>query len=64
MPMDEFDSASSENSDSQEGDERENLWMCGASQATMLTDGSEWHKEVDNDNFIPIPFPEEKFEPV
>ena len=41
MPMDEFDSASSENSDSQEDDERENLWMCGASPVTMLRDGYE-----------------------
>ena len=64
MPMDEFDSASSEESDSQEGDEQTNLWMCGASQATMLTDGSKWRKEVENDNFIPAPYPEEKFEPV
>ena len=31
MPMDEFDLASSEESNSQEGDERANLWMCGAS---------------------------------
>ena len=30
----------------------------------MLTDGSEWRKEVENDNFIPAPYPEEKFEPV
>ena len=64
MPMDEFDSASSENSDSQEGDKQANLWMCGASQATMLTDGSEWRKEVENDKFILVPYPEEKFEPV
>ena len=63
MPMDEFDSASSENSNSQEGDKRANLWMCGASQATMLTDGFEWRKEVENDKFIHVPYPEEKFEP-
>ena len=38
--------------------------MCGASQATMLTDGSKWRKEVENDKFIPAPYPEEKFEPM
>ena len=38
--------------------------MCGASQATMQTDGSEWRKEVEDDAFIPTPYPEEKFEPV
>ena len=64
MPMDEFDSISSEDFDSQECDKRVSLWMCGASQATMLTDGSEWRKEVENDKFIPVPYPEEKFEPV
>ena len=32
MPMDEFDSASSENSDSSSGANQENLWVCGASK--------------------------------
>ena len=30
----------------------------------MLTDGSEWCKEVEIDQFIHVPYPEEKFEPV
>ena len=64
MPMEEFDSASSENSNSDEGENRANLWMCGASQTTMITDGSNWHKEVENNTFVLVPYLEEKFNPV
>ena len=63
MPMEEFDSASSENSDSSD-EQRENLWMCGASKASVVTDGSEWCKDVMDEAYVPIPYPEEKFEPV
>ena len=64
MPMEEFDSASSENSDSSGEPQRENLWMCGASKASVVTDGSEWCKDVMEEAYVPIPYPEEKFEPV
>ena len=60
--MEEFDCASSENSNSAEEDEKANLWMCGASKASMVIDKLEWCKEVMNDAFIPIPYPKEKFE--
>ena len=64
MPMEEFDSTSSKNSNSNEGEDRANLWMCGASQTTMIADGSDWRKEVENDAFVPVPYPEEKLNPV
>ena len=64
MPMEEFDSASSEQSDSSNEDQKENLWMCGASKASMVTDGSEWYRDVMDEAYVPIPYPEEKFEPV
>ena len=43
MPMEEFDSGSSECS-SKSSDQRENphLWLCGASKTSMQTDGSQW----------------------
>lgn len=61
-PMEEFDSASSENSDS--ADEKEDLWVCGASQKSVITDGSEWCKYVMDDAYVSIPFKEEKLGPV
>ena len=64
MPMEEFDSASLELSDSSNEDQKENLWMCGASKASMVTDGSEWCRDVMDEAYVPIPYPEEKFEPV
>ena len=62
MPMEEFDSASSENSNSSAKNNRENLWMCGASQASMITDGLEWCKDVMDESYFLSPFFEEKFE--
>ena len=62
-PMEEFDSASSENSDSTEEKDQENLWVCGASRKSVMTDGSEWCKDVMNEAYIPIPFQEEKLKP-
>ena len=34
--------------------------MCGASRKSVMTDGSEWCKEVMDEAYIPIPFLEEK----
>ena len=62
--MEEFDSASYENSGSSDDDQQENMWMCGASKASMVTDGSEWCRDVMDEAYVPIPYPEEKFEPV
>ena len=64
MPVEEFDSASSEDSDSLEEKNSQNLWLCGASKASMLMDGLEWQKKVINEYFVPIPYPKEMFEPV
>ena len=64
MPMEEFDSASFENLSSFNNDQRENMWMCGASKASMVNDGSEWCREVMDEAYVLIPYPEEKFEPV
>ena len=63
MPMEEFDSASSKNFGSNDEENLEISWICGASKASMVTDGSEWHKEVQNNSFTPVPYPE-TFEPV
>ena len=30
----------------------------------MIMDGSDWRKEVENDAFVPVSYPEEKFNPV
>ena len=38
--------------------------MCGASKASVVTDGSEWCKDVMDEAYVPIPYPEENFEPV
>ena len=62
MLVEEFDLASSETSSSF-SKEPANLWICGASKASMLTNGIEWRKEVTDDAFVPIPYLEEKFEP-
>ena len=64
MPMDEFDSASSEESDSTEEGNHANLWMCDASKMSMKTDGTELSREVMDPAYVPIPYSEEKFEPV
>ena len=37
--------------------------MCGASRKSVMTDGSEWCKDVMNEAYIPIPFQEEKLKP-
>ena len=62
-PMEEFDSASSENSDSSDEKDHENLWVCGASRKSTMTDGSEWCKDVMDEAYIPIPFQQEKLNP-
>ena len=64
MPMDEFDSASSEESDSTKEGDRTNLWMCDASKMSMKRDGTEFSREVMDPAYVPIPYSEEKFEPV
>ena len=40
------------------------MWMCGASKASMVTNGLEWCRDVMDEAYVPIPYPEEKFEPV
>ena len=62
--MEEFDSASSEISNSSKEEIRENLWVCGASKASLVTDGSKWCKEAMNDTYVPISYLEEKLEPM
>ena len=64
MPMEEFDSASLEQEESSNENQRENLWMCGASKASMVTDGSDWCRDIMDEAYVPIPYPKEKFEPV
>ena len=63
MPMEEFDSASSEQSDSSNEDQREILWMCGASKASMVTDGSEWCRDVMDEAYVPSPSPKRSLNP-
>ena len=41
MPMEEFDSTSFENFNLDKGEDHASLWMCGALQTTMITDGSD-----------------------
>ena len=62
--MEEFDLASSKNSNSSEEEDKANLWMCGASKASLRTDGTEWCRDVMSESYVPIPYAEEKFEPV
>ena len=51
MPMEEFDSCSSECSTKDlEHANNPNLWLCGASKSSMQTNGSHWCKEVFNEN--------------
>ena len=64
MPMEEFDSASSENSNSSQEETRENLWVCGASKTSLAIDGSEWCKEAMQDAYVLVPYLEEKLEPM
>ena len=64
MPMEEFDLASLEQSNSSHKDQQENLWMCGASKASMVIDGLEWCRDVMDEAYVHVPYPEEKFEPV
>ena len=40
------------------------FWICGASKASLVTNGSKWCKDVMDEAYIPIPFPKEKLEPV
>ena len=60
MPMEEFDSASLEQLDSFDEDQQENLWMCDASKASMLTDGSEWCRDVMDKSLCTNPLPRGK----
>ena len=53
--MEEFDLASSEQSDSFHKDQQENLWMCSALKANMVTDGSEWCRDVMDEAYVPSP---------
>ena len=63
MPMEEFDSRSFEcSTKSTEQANNPNLWLCGASKSTMQTDGLQWHKEVEKEDNISCPFPEELME--
>ena len=64
MPMEEFDSESSQISNSSKEETRENLWMCGASRASMAMDSSEWCKDAMNNAYVPVPYPEEELEPM
>ena len=61
--MEEFDSASFENSKSSREENKANLWMCGASKASMRTNGSEWCREVMSESYVLVPYPEEKIKP-
>ena len=54
IPMEEFDSTSFKNFSSNDEDNLENLWMCGASKASMVIDGSKRHKEVQDYDFVPM----------
>lgn len=63
--MEDFDSVSSKNLDSFEDEiAKKTLWMCGASLGTMLTDEFKWCKDVQREDYIPIPYPKQKFEPI
>ena len=65
MPMEEFDSGSSEcSTEILEQANNPNIWLCGASKSSMQTDGSQWHREVEKEDYIPCPFPMELMEPV
>ena len=59
MPMEEFDSGSFECSTHDlEHANNPNLWLCGASKSSMQTDGSQWCKEVLDEDYMPYPFQE------
>lgn len=65
MPMDEFDSGSSEcSTDDQEYTKNPNLWICGASKSSVQTDGTAWCRDVLTEDYMPCPFPEALMEPV
>ena len=64
MPAHDVELDISTNFGSKDEETQENLWMCGASKTSMVTDGSKWHREVQDESFILVPYPEEKFEPV
>ena len=57
MPMEEFDCGSSKRSTkSSEQANNPNLQLCGASKSSMQIDGSQWHREVEKEDYIPYPF--------
>ena len=66
LPMEEFDSASSEGSFSNQSSiDKQNVWMCNAStRASLQPDGSEWCKVVMDGTYTPYPCKEECFEPI
>ena len=65
MPMEEFDSESFEcSTESIEQANNPNLWLCGASKSSMQTDDSQWHREVEKEDYIPCPFLETLMEHV
>ena len=64
MPMKEFDSTSFEISSSLEEEPQKNLWICGASKASMVTNGSKWYKDAMYNAYVSIPYQEEEFEPM
>ena len=63
-PVEEFDSASSEVSHSTLSYANAKLWICDASRRSVQTDGSAWCRDVMDEAYLPIPFPEETLEPV
>ena len=65
MPMEEFDSGSSECSiDDPERANNPNLWLCGASRSSVQTDGTKWCRDVMTEDYMPCSFCEELMEPV
>ena len=38
------------------------MWVCGASRASLPTNGLEWCKEAMNNTYVPVPYPKEKLE--
>ena len=65
MPMEEFDSGSSEcSTDDLKHANNPNLWLCGASKSSVQTDGTKWCRDVMTEDYMPCSFPEELMEPV
>lgn len=66
LPMEEFDSGSSEaeSFESSSKKDKTNLCLCDASRTSKQTDGCAWCRDVMDEAYIPMPFPKDLMKPV